>query len=73
MEYLVYGLHHYDSNNDPIYYAEIAGTSKESKPTEGLVSGSMFLEVDTGKRYVFDGISATPAWTEAVVITATAE
>lgn len=70
MDYLIYALHHYDSDGNPIYFAKIAGTSKESKPTTGLVSGSEFLEVDTGKAYVLDAISTTAAWTEKVVATA---
>lgn len=53
-------------------YVELAGTSKESKPTAGIVSGSKFTEVDTGKTYVFDGISTTVGWTEIVVTTAAA-
>ena len=53
-------------------YVELAGTSKESKPTAGIVSGSKFTEVDTGKTYVFDGISTTAAWTEIIVTTAAA-
>ena len=70
MDYLVYGLHHYDSAGNPIYFAKIAGTSQESKPTAGLVSGSEFVEVDTGKAYVLDAISDPAAWTEKVVATA---
>ena len=62
MEYLVYGRHHYDSNNDPIYYAEIAGKSGDSKPTAGLCTGSIFTEVDTGKVFFFN--EATSSWVE---------
>ena len=57
---------------EALSYVEIAGTSKESKPTSGIVSGSTFTEVDTGKKFVFDGISTTAAWTEIVVTTAAA-
>lgn len=53
-------------------YVELAGTSKESKPTTGILSGSKFTEVDTGKTYVFDGISTTAAWAEVIVTTAAA-
>ena len=35
-------------------YAEMFGTSGDTKPTEGLVTGSKFTEVDTGIIYLFD-------------------
>lgn len=35
-------------------YQQIAGASTESKPTNGLITGSMFLEVDTMKLYAFN-------------------
>lgn len=35
-------------------YCELAGLSTDSKPTTGIITGSMFLEVDTGKAYAFD-------------------
>ena len=59
-----------DDNGTDMFYVELAGKSTESKPTTGIVSGSKFVEVDTGKQYVFDGISDTPAWTELVFATA---
>lgn len=59
-----------DDNGTDMFYVELAGISTESKPTTGIVSGSKFVEVDTGKQYVFDGISDTPAWTELVFATA---
>lgn len=43
-------------------YVEMAGTSTESKPTEGLVTGSLFLEVDTGVVYAFD--ETTETWNQ---------
>lgn len=43
-------------------YVEVAGTSTESKPTEGLVTGSLFLEVDTGTVYAFD--ETTETWNQ---------
>ena len=33
---------------------KFAGNSSDSKPTEGIVTGSSFLEVDTGIEYLFD-------------------
>ena len=30
------------------YYKEIAGDSGETKPTDNLIDGSIFLETDTG-------------------------
>lgn len=43
-------------------YVEMAGTSTESKPTEGLVTGSLFLEVDTGVVHAFD--ETTETWNQ---------
>lgn len=34
--------------------ADLYGTSTDSKPTEGYVNGSAFLEVDTSKVYLFN-------------------
>lgn len=59
----------YDSDGAPIYYAEIVGLSTESKPTAGLVSGSRFTEVNTGKSFVLDAESDAAAWHELVVAT----
>lgn len=33
---------------------ELAGPSSESKPTTGFANGSLFLETDTGKIFIFD-------------------
>ena len=46
---------------DGLKYAELAGLSSDSKPTEGLVTGSTFDEVDTGMKYAYDETTAT--WT----------
>ena len=35
-------------------YVEIFGTSSESKPTAGIVTGSRYTEVDTGDVYLFN-------------------
>lgn len=35
-------------------YVEMAGLSTDTKPTTGIITGSMFLEVDTSKAYAFD-------------------
>lgn len=43
-------------------YVELAGKSTESKPTTGIVTGSLFLESDTGDVYVFDETDV--AWTK---------
>ena len=34
-------------------YIEAAGLSTDSKPTANVVTGSLFLEVDTGDVYAF--------------------
>lgn len=39
-------------------YIEAAGLSTDSKPTSGIVTGSVFLEVDTGKVYLFDEVGS---------------
>ena len=44
------------------HYVEAAGLSTDTKPTLNLVTGSLFLEVDTGKVYVFDEVGGT--WNE---------
>lgn len=35
-------------------YCRFAGNSSDTKPTAGIVTGSSFLEVDTGKEFLFD-------------------
>lgn len=42
------------------HYIEAAGLSTDDKPTAGLVTGSLFLEVDTGAVYAFD--ETTDTW-----------
>ena len=42
--------------------ADLFGTSSDSKPTTGYINGSTFLEVDTGKIFLFN--EATSAWVE---------
>lgn len=37
-----------------IKYYEMAGLSTDIKPTEGVCTGSLFLEVDTGDVHGFD-------------------
>ena len=43
-------------------YVEIAGLSTDSKPTENIATGSIFVEVDTGKVYFFNAAAST--WVE---------
>ena len=69
MKVLKSDLFTYDSYG-PARFVRIAGLSTETKPTRGLVSGSEFLEVDTGREFVLDAESDTPAWTERVYATA---
>lgn len=42
--------------------ANLYGTSSDSKPTAGYANGSTFLEVDTGKIYLFN--ESTSSWVE---------
>jgi hypothetical protein len=45
-----------------VKYVTIFGTSSEAKPTTGIITGSVFVEVDTGKAYLFN--ETTSAWVE---------
>lgn len=48
-------------------YIEAAGLSTDSKPTAGVVTGSLFLEVDSGDVYAFaEGDS--PAWNQIAAL-----
>ena len=42
-------------------YIEAAGLSTDSKPTANIVTGSLFLEVNTGDVYAFEE-GDSPAW-----------
>ena len=35
-------------------FRDFYGKSTDTKPTEGLLTGSTFYEIDTGKTYMFD-------------------
>ena len=49
--------------NEGKRYIEAAGLSTDTKPTTNVVTGSLFLEVDTGDVYAFaEGDS--PAWNQ---------
>lgn len=48
-------------------YIEAAGLSTDTKPTENIITGSLFLEVDTGDVYAFaEGDS--PAWNQIAAL-----
>lgn len=47
------------TTGEQLCYKQIAGTSEESKPTSGLVTGSIFLEVDTGLVAQFEESDST--------------
>ena len=38
---------------------EYAGLSTDTKPTDGVANGSVFLEIDTNKTYIYDEQNAT--------------
>ena len=42
-----------DGNGRAVYRKEIYGESSETKPTESIATGSLFIEVDTGDAYFF--------------------
>lgn len=41
---------------------ELRGLSTDTKPTENVENGTIFIEIDTGKIYMFDVVSKT--WKE---------
>ncbi len=43
--------------NDEKLYIEVAGLSTDTKPASGIVTGSRYIEVNTGKEYRFDEVS----------------
>lgn len=43
-------------------YNEFAGTSLDTKPTDGIGTGSIFVEVDTGKVFFYN--EAENTWVE---------
>lgn len=43
-------------------YIEAFGLSTDSKPTTGIVTGSVFVEVNTGKCFLFNEDAST--WVE---------
>lgn len=47
---------------DGKYIRTYFGNSSESKPTSYLADGSVFVEVDTGKAFLFN--ETTSAWVE---------
>lgn len=46
-------------------YKEFAGKSTDEKPTQNLITGSLFLEVDTMKLYAFDE-SGDGSWGDGI-------
>ena len=43
-------------------YIEAFGLSTDTKPTTGIITGSVFVEVDTGKAFLFN--ESASAWVE---------
>ena len=43
-----------DDSGNILHIVELAGDSNESKPTTGIANGSMYLETDTRKVYLYD-------------------
>lgn len=48
------------STTDGKFYAVIAGLSTDAKPTASLITGSSFVEADTGAAYLFNETAS--AW-----------
>ena len=51
-----------DAQGNSVNYAEYACTSSDTKPTSGLATGSICIEVDTGSVFFFNEASAS--WVE---------
>ena len=49
-------------------YMEAAGLSTDTKPTNGIVTGSLFIEVDTGDVYAFDEITNGGEWDKVAAL-----
>ena len=50
-------------------YCEFAGLSTDTKPTEGVATGSLFHEIDTKKVYAFNEAGATDEkWVEQMTL-----
>ena len=47
-------------------YIDGVCVSTDSKPTDGLVTGSVLIEADTGDVYMFYEDDTTPAWSKIV-------
>lgn len=47
-------------------YIEASGLSTDTKPVENIVTGSLFMEVDTGDVYAFD--EAGTAWNQIAAL-----
>lgn len=54
-------IRYMDENRKGSLLVEIACLSSDTKPTEGIGTGSTAIEVDTGNFYLFDESSST--WT----------
>lgn len=48
--------------DDGKLYIKGACVKADTKPTAGIVTGSEFIEADTGDRYMFYEDDTTPAW-----------
>ena len=48
-------------------YIEAAGLSTDTKPVENIVTGSLFMEVDTGDVYAFSE-GDTPSWNQIAAL-----
>ena len=57
---MVRAINAHDVITGQVKYFEFAGEHDDSKPTQGVATGSTFLEVDTGDVYAYSEASA--AW-----------
>ena len=54
-----------DGSSGDVFYRKLAGNSSDEKPTANMGMGSVFIEVNTGKRYLFN--ETTGEWVESYI------
>lgn len=49
-------------------YVELSCLSTDTKPTAGIITGSLALEVDTGDVYAFDEVTNGGEWDKVAAL-----
>lgn len=55
------------TSGEYVSYIEAAGLRTDTKPEDGIATGSLFLETDTGDVYAFSE-GDSPAWTKIAAL-----